>query len=229
MLATFLTDARPTRGVVVVEAHLESEPVLVGGATALASRICDLLDAGGVPRRLLADSDGGRAKRQAHGIADVEEALERTYPELPLAFVSITDAENTPANIAIGKALRSLRREGVTLVGSGLPSFHNFGYFFSRDQRVQAAGRQHGKNFDDWLRDTLADETLSDEARLDALSRWADTPSGRHAHPENGASHLMPLMVLLGAADGGKAVPVYEDSHRRIMPRGTYQMTHFWW
>jgi len=242
-------------GVLVVEAHLEAEPVLVGGDQALAARVCNLLDAGGVPRRLLPECTS--VEGQAHGIRDVCEAL-RHLPTtsakagqaspLPFAFVSIADAENAAANIRLGLSLAPLRRQGIAILGSGLASFHNFNYFFSRVESVRAKGRQHSRVFDSWLRSTLAadtdlgtgteaargsqagEDTEPSVQRLESLQRWAETPSGRHAHPEGGASHLMPLLVLAGAAEGKPAVTVYHDSHTKILGSPpTYQMSHFLW
>jgi len=73
--------------------------------------------------------------------------------------------------------------------------------------------------FDDWLRSTLGDETLSSEERIRKLCAWEAAPSALEAHPKGGAEHLMPLFVALGAAGeaaGGAFPPVNPYIHTYI-------------
>ena len=61
------------------------------------------------------------------------------------------------------------------------------------------------KEFDTWLAQTVA---LPAAQRYETLSAWARAPSARLAHPAHQEEHLLPLMVVAGAAghDAGRCV-----------------------
>jgi aromatic ring-opening dioxygenase catalytic subunit (LigB family) len=85
----------------------------------------------------------------------------------------------------LGAALRSLRDEGVLVVGGGM-SFHNLRQF------ADAAPASH--DFHDWLDEALAGDWTS---RTRALAGWSSAPGGRASHPRE--EHLLPLMIASGA------------------------------
>lgn len=67
-------------------------------------------------------------------------------------------------------------------------------------------GSTHCEAFDSWLRATIEEGITADE-RLERLKRWAElAPSAREAHPVGAAEHLMPLLVVAGAAMGSAGV-----------------------
>ena len=68
-------------------------------------------------------------------------------------------------------------------------------------------GRPASEQFDAWLRDTVA---LEPKARNAKLSEWAAAPSARVAHPRE--EHLLPLMVIAGAAGDDRGVTAYNGS-----------------
>ena len=108
----------------------------------------------------------------------------------------------------MGRALAPLRDEGVFIVGSGM-SFHNLRDFGGAPREARAAGRR---------RSTLAAGTVGAEptARDAALARWAQAPGARARHPRE--EHLLPLMVVAGAAGrGSRARRV--SRHVRRLPR----------
>src|SRR6185436_3691153 len=106
------------------------------------------------------------------------------------------------AHLAIGRALASLRDEGVLIVGSGM-SFHNLRYFGSTDPRVIDAAQR----FDAWL--TTAVEAPDEEKRTSALESWSASPDALLCHPR--AEHLAPLFVVAGAARGDRGRRAYSD------------------
>ena len=116
--------------------------------------------------------------------------LKLVYPEaqIPTVQLSLKTGLDPAEHLAIGRALAPLRDEGVFIVGSGM-SFHNMRAF--RDPRANAAAVQ----FDSWLAQTA---TAERETRDAGLSRWAEAPAARQAHPRE--EHLLPLMVIAGAA-----------------------------
>lgn len=116
--------------------------------------------------------------------------LKVAFPDAGVPVVEMsTDAKLDPAeHLAAGRALAPLRDEGVLIVGAGM-SFHNMrGY-----GRTSSTGRSH--EFDAWLSGAATAEA---PARSAALTRWAEAPSGRFAHPRE--EHLLPLMVAAGAS-----------------------------
>jgi aromatic ring-opening dioxygenase catalytic subunit (LigB family) len=100
----------------------------------------------------------------------------------------------------MGAALEPLRDEGVLILGSG-NSFHNLRTFF--DGQTGAS-----KAFDDWL--TEAVETPDPAARSEKLAAWEKAPAARLSHPRE--EHLLPLMVVAGAAGADAGRRVYRDS-----------------
>ena len=94
------------------------------------------------------------------------------------------------AHLAIGRALKPLRDEGVLILGSG-QSYHNLRGFSGGgavDSKAEA--------FDAWLRSAMIDGKTRDGA----LTRWENAPHARDAQPQE--DHLLPLMVAAGAASG---------------------------
>ena len=161
------------------------------GAPALAAQVKQLLDAAGHPARL--DHERGFD----HGTFS---ALFPIYPQadVPLVQLSLKHGYDPLTHVEVGRALASLRRQGVLIVGSGL-SYHNLRQF---GQAGAAASHQ----FDAWLRQTMA---LPPEQRLEQLLAWDQAPGARQAHPQE--DHLLPLMVALGAAEQEAAHVVYHE------------------
>lgn len=118
--------------------------------------------------------------------------LKLTYPNanVPTVQLSLVRGLDPEQHLAIGRALAPLRDEGVFIVGSGM-TFHNLRAF--RDPRA----RPVAEAFDAWLREAA---TLDEPARSQALARWSAAPAARLAHPRE--EHLLPLMVVAGAAAG---------------------------
>lgn len=115
-------------------------------------------------------------------------------PSIPTFQLSLTADLDPARQLAVGRALAPLRREGVFLLGSGF-SYHNM-----RDFRSAMSGdgrpREHSRRFDDWLAETVQVEASARDRRL---VEWASAPSARACHPRE--EHLLPLMVCAGAAE----------------------------
>jgi len=113
-----------------------------------------------------------------------------SYPnaDIPVVQLSLRADYDPETHLKVGRALASLRDEGVLIIGSGL-SYHNLRLF---DQR--AAKPSH--EFDAWLQTTL---NLNPKERSEKLLEWENAPSARLAHPQE--DHLIPLMVAVGAAE----------------------------
>ncbi|MFM2480527.1 DODA-type extradiol aromatic ring-opening family dioxygenase [Celerinatantimonas sp. YJH-8] len=126
--------------------------------------------------------------------------LQVMYPQanIPVVQLSLRSDLDPEIHYQVGKALRSLRQQGVLIIGSGL-SYHNL-------RRFDVSAREPSRQFDDWLNQTLA---LPEKPRHLALAHWEFAPSARIAHPRE--EHLLPLWVALGAASDGKMTNVYRQ------------------
>lgn len=121
--------------------------------------------------------------------------LKLTWPEasLPTVQLSLRKGLDPSEHLALGRALQPLRDEGVFILGSGM-TFHNLRAFGPRS-------RAQGAAFEGWLADAL---TTTPAARDTRLKEWTRAPHARFAHPYE--DHLLPLMVVAGAAGDERAV-----------------------
>ena len=129
--------------------------------------------------------------------------LKLTYPaaDVPTVQLSLKRGLDPAEHVAMGRALAPLRDEGVFIVGSGM-SYHNMRGFGGG-----GAARAAAAEFDAWLGDAIAQEP---DERVRRLSAWARAPSARAAHPRE--EHLLPLMVIAGAAGQDRGVRAYDGS-----------------
>lgn len=153
------------------------------GDPAIAARVRELLSDAGIA------NGAQNARGWDHGIF-VPLKVMVPKADIPLVQLSLQRGLNPVAHLAIGRALKPLRDEGVLILGSG-QTYHNMRGFFSGgavDERAEA--------FDAWLRAVMIDGTTRNEA----LIHWEDAPHARFAQPHE--DHLLPLMVAAGAASG---------------------------
>lgn len=131
--------------------------------------------------------------------------LKVTYPgaEIPTIQLSLRSGLDPAEHLAIGRALAPLRDEGIFIVGSGM-SYHNMRGF-------GGAGRATSETFDAWLRETAVAEPTERAARL---VRWTDAPAARAVHPRE--EHLLPLMVVAGAASEDRGTIAYNDTFANV-------------
>lgn len=208
------------RALVVVSAHwLEHRPTVTGAARppliydyrgfpphtyalkypapgdpALAADIVRRLGAAGI------DAGVDPARGLDHGVFV---PLMLLYPDadFPVVQLSMLASLDPAAHLAVGRALASLRDEGVLILGSGM-SYHNLQNMFKADARALAIAEK----FDGWLTDAATAEPAVRDA---ALARWAEAPGARISHPHE--DHLLPLMVAAGAAGADRGVRDYRD------------------
>lgn len=137
------------------------------------------------------------------------------FPEanIPVIQMSLTNTLNPEEHIAIGQALESLRDESVLIVGSGM-SFHNMrGYGDPRYGPISDI-------FDTWLTQSVESDP---HTRNKSLAHWEDAPGARQCHLSGAEEHLIPLMVVSGAAGQDKGVKAFTD---RVM-QTTISAFHF--
>ncbi len=160
------------------------------GAPDVAARIVELLGASDIEVR----TDDVRGFD--HGVFA---PLAVAYPEarVPVVQMSLRTGLDPAEHLAAGRALAPLRDEGVLIIGSGVPSYHNM--------RLRDVPEQ-SKAFDDWLTETMVEVDPSE--RVHRLLTWENAPSARVAHPRE--EHFVPGMVAVGAAGGD---PGHRDYH----------------
>lgn len=131
--------------------------------------------------------------------------LKLTFPDaqIPTIQLSLLAGLDPARHLALGRALAPLRDEGVLIVGSGM-TYHNLRAF-------GAAGVPHARAFDTWLR---AAATAAPAERDAALTAWQSAPSARAAHPRE--EHLLPLMVVAGAAGADKGKLAWSGTLRGL-------------
>ncbi|KAA0917569.1 dioxygenase family protein [Aquicoccus porphyridii] len=161
------------------------------GDPGLAERVAGLIEAAGLPTRL--DDERG----YDHGTF-VPMAVTWPDADMPLVQLSMRSHYAPAEHLELGRALATLRDEGVLIVGSGL-SYHNLRAF-------GPAAREPSEAFDLWLTETLS---LPPDQRTARLMEWEKAPHARECHARE--DHLVPLFTALGAAEGETATRTYHQ------------------
>lgn len=217
-----ITSLRP-KAVVVFSGHWQSTPINVNtaastdliydfygfpshfykatypnvGSPELASRILALLESAAIPAE-------GVRRGLDHGVwSGFNVAFDPAANPLgcPLVQVSLFSSEDPGAHYALGRAVASLRDEGVVVIGAGM-SVHNL-----RDFRFGGAGGRpmpYAVSFDEALRDACLADPAEREGRMAEACKRADA---RQAHPW--MDHLMPVYVAAGAAAEEKGTQIW--------------------
>jgi aromatic ring-opening dioxygenase catalytic subunit (LigB family) len=128
--------------------------------------------------------------------------LKVAFPDtdIPTVQLSLVKGLDPGMHIDIGAALAPLREEGVLIIGSGM-SYHNMKQFMT------SGALQPSQLFNDWLERTMGEEQWE---RYASLTSWERAPSGRRCHPSE--EHLLPLMVVVGAAGEDLGTNVFSDT-----------------
>jgi aromatic ring-opening dioxygenase catalytic subunit (LigB family) len=163
------------------------------GHPAIAARVRALLEEAGFS----SGADGARGFDHGTFVP-----LKLAYPEadVPTVQLSLKQGLDPTEHLAIGRTLAPLRDEGVFIVGSGM-TFHNLRAFGNPQARPVS------EEFDHWLR---AAATAAPEERDHQLAHWTRAPSARAAHPRE--EHLLPLMVVAGAAGADRGKLAYDGT-----------------
>jgi aromatic ring-opening dioxygenase catalytic subunit (LigB family) len=162
------------------------------GDPALAARATELLQQAGLP----AATSAGRGVD--HGVFV---PLKVAFPgaEIPAGALSRSGSLDPALHLDAGRALATLRDEGVLIVASGM-SFHNLrGYFLPETAKRARA-------FDQWLTDAIESPA---QQRNALLTRWRNAPFAVYSHPRE--EHLLPLMVAAGAGGDAPGTRIFTD------------------
>ena len=121
--------------------------------------------------------------------------------KVPIVQVSLFDNEDPDKHYALGKAVSSLRDEGVLIIVSGM-TVHNL-RDFGRSFGMMSGPMPYAISFDEALKEAVEQPV---EARQQAMANVLKRPDARKAHPS--FDHLLPIHIGAGAAgdDVGKQV-----------------------
>lgn len=158
------------------------------GAPEIAKRAASLLRSAGFAAR----EDSGRGLD--HG-AWVPLMLALDDSDVPVFQLSIQPRRDPAHHLAVGRAVATLRDEGVAVIGSGSAT-HNLRKLAWNDHKAVAPWAQA---FDDWFAARVA--AGDGEALLDYRAR---APHAAEAHPTD--EHLLPFYVAMGAGGEGRRV-----------------------
>lgn len=170
------------------------------GQPALARRVVELLH--GIGLDCAVDAQRGLD----HGVF-IPLKLAVPDADIPLVQLSLVQGLEPSVHYAIGEALQPLRAQGVLIVGSGQAT-HNFRAADPCPPRPDYLDAET-QAFVDWLRSVVTDGDLPPEERKRLLVEWEQrAPHARHAHPRE--EHLLPCLVVAGAAGSAKGVVMNE-------------------
>ncbi len=199
------------RAILMVSAHWNTPSPMVSGATQPAL----IYDFHGFPAelyRLQYPARGapelGQHVRQILNTANFATAIDPQrgldhgawvplrlmYPDadVPVTQLSVQPSQPAAYHYRLGRALASLRTEGVLLVGSG--SFTHNLLEIGR-YAPEAPTESYVTEFTEWM------ATHIHAGDIDTLLRYRElAPHAQRAHPTE--EHLLPLFVALGAAEG---------------------------
>ncbi len=156
------------------------------GHPQLAKEILELITASGIPAKL------DKQRGFDHGMFI---PLMLMYPQAHIPCIQLSLLKNLDPgqHINLGKAIGSIRKKNVLIIGSGM-SFHNLKRFFSKGND----GDKENDEFDSWLIETCTSKDFLPDEREQRLIEWQKAPSARYCHPRE--DHLLPLHVCYGVA-----------------------------
>jgi len=205
---------RPT-GVLVVSAHWESAPLSLSASAAGTPLVYDFggfaprystmqyatPDASALARRVASALPGAEPLHE-HATRGLDHGawvpLTTMYPDADVPVLQLSMPTHDPDRLLdLGRRLRSLREEGVLVVGSGYMT-HGLP-FLTRAMVERNEVPTWSADFDAWVADALA------RGDVDALADVARAPGMPYAHPT--VEHYTPLLVTLGAATDPTAPP----------------------
>ena len=207
LLAWSLSMPKPT-SILIVSAHWESAPLALSSASAAAPLVYDF---GGFAPRYYSltyptPDASALAARVQSVMADTTTVHEHAsrgldhgawvplmvmYPLADVPVLQLSLPTEDPGDLlALGARLRTLREEGVLVIGSG---FTTHGLPFLTRANLQGEVPTWSSDFDAWTAELLA------SGDVDGLAGFRDhAPGMPYCHPT--VEHFIPMFVTFGAA-----------------------------
>lgn len=202
------------KAILIVSAHWENAPVAISSTDANTDLIYDF---GGFAPKFFAmrydTPDASDLGRLVASVMPDHEPLHQSsrrgldhgawvplrvmYPDADIPVLQLSLPTHDPVKlIELGRRLRTLRDEGVLIIGSG---FMTHGLPFLRDWRIEAEAPGWSAEFDLWVQETLQ------RGDIESLINYKQLAPGMpFAHPT--VEHFTPLFVTLGAATNPEGV-----------------------
>mgnify|MGYP001470702274 CR=1 FL=1 len=141
--------------------------------------------------------------------------LRLMYPEanIPVVQVSINSHLDPQTNYNYGALLASLRDEGVMIIGSGGVS-HNLRELFNPNPTSNRVEKV--QTFVSWVNHKLG--AGDKQAMLNYLN---EAPHVMFNHPTQ--EHFVPLIAVLGASDGDKAINIHTATENEVLALDAYK------
>jgi 4,5-DOPA dioxygenase extradiol len=178
------------------------------GDPAVAIKVAGLLQAAGFAPAIAKD------RGYDHG---TWVPLSLLYPDadIPVVQLSVQPQLGAQHHLNLGRALASLKRENILVIGSGTAS-HNLHEFFRGRRDVNAPTPEWVSAFDEWIREK------AEAGATDDLVHYRDrAPHARENHPSE--EHFVPFHVALGAAgEGAKGERIHASHHCGILTMDAY-------
>ncbi|CAI6334356.1 unnamed protein product [Periconia digitata] len=129
---------------------------------------------------------------------------------VPIVQVSLFGSEDLEAHYRVGKALESLRDEGILIIGAGM-TVHNLQDFRRSMSTGSTAPQSYSTTFDNALKDAVETEPKIRKSELLSLMNRED---GRQAHPT--LDHILPMYVVVGAAGSSAGRRIWTMAERSL-------------
>jgi 4,5-DOPA dioxygenase extradiol len=203
------------KSILIVSAHWEAAPLMLGTTDGRTPLIYDF--GGFDPKyynlqyvtpgaKALAQSVHGALPRTVNVVDNERRGLDHgayvplmvMYPDGDVPVLQMSIPTHDPVKLfELGQQLRSLRDEGVLIIGSG---FLTHGLPFLREFRIEATPPGWSVEFDVWAKEAMS------RSDIDTLMNYRDLAPGMpYAHPT--VEHLSPLFVTLGASSDASLAP----------------------
>lgn len=212
-LQAWARDIPTPKAILMVSAHWESAPLSIGATTTVPL----IYDFGGFPQRFYqqqyaAPGAPSLAASVKALLKDIETVVDQPnrgldhgayvplavmFPEANIPVLQISIPSSDPVRLfRIGERLKTLRAEGVLIIGSGFMT-HGLPYI-NWSAGIDQAPPKWSAEFDAWANDALR------TGDVETLLRYRETaPALQYAHPT--VDHLVPMYVTLGTATDATA------------------------
>jgi 4,5-DOPA dioxygenase extradiol len=143
--------------------------------------------------------------------------LSLLYPaaDVPVVQLSVQPQLGAAHHLAVGRALASLRNEGILFIGSGTAS-HNLHEFFRGRYQADAQTPAWVSAFDAWVCEK------AEAGAVDDLVNYRErAPYARENHPTE--EHFLPFHVALGAAgEAAKGERIHSSHDHGVLTMDAY-------
>lgn len=203
------------KAILVVSAHWESAPLMLGATDFGAPLIYDF---GGFDPKYYnikySTPDSSELAKLVHSVLGNNQSavdnksrgldhgayvpLMTMYPDADIPVLQMSIPTHNPMELfKLGQRLAPLRDQGVLIVGSG---FLTHGLPYLREFRIEATPPAWSVEFDHWAQEAMRN------ADLDVLMNYKELAPGMpFAHPT--VEHLSPIFVTLGASSDANIAP----------------------